>query len=58
MVDNLTADDGRVSYDPERYDPDEQSDECLDCGTMLRGAGDRSTVGQYCPECGVHVWIA
>lgn len=49
-------DDG-VSYDPDRWDPDEKPDKCQECGTGLRGAGDGSTVGQHCPECGVNVWI-
>lgn len=53
---NLTHRDD-LSFDPERWDPDEEPDECQVCGTSLMGAGDGSTVGEYCPECGVHVWI-
>jgi len=57
MIDNLIEGEG-MSYDPNRYDPKQSNTDCLECGTELRGAGDRSTVGQYCPECGVSVWIA
>lgn len=48
---------GDLSYDPERWDVDEKPDDCQVCGTDLLGVGDRATIGQYCPECGVHVWI-
>jgi len=47
----------RMTYDPKRYDPQKENNECLECGTALQAAGDRSTVGEYCPECEVSVWI-
>lgn len=57
MIDNLTDEDGRKSVDPERYDPDEQT-VCAKCGSDLRGAGDALTIGMYCPECNMEVWIS
>lgn len=54
--DNWTRD-GLLGYDPDRWNPDDRPDDCQVCGTELCGAGDRSTMGQYCPECDVSVWI-
>jgi len=44
-------------YDPERYDPEVGNQDCIVCGTPFHGAGDGATIGQYCPSCGLSVWI-
>lgn len=47
----------QYNYNPDRWDPDERPSKCMVCGTWLRGAGGGWTLGQYCPECEVNVWI-
>lgn len=46
-----------IEYDPDRWDPAEQPDECQRCGADLQGAGDGWTMSEFCPECRKHVWI-